>query len=261
MESFCFKCNTNPCTCGAMYKDLDKQTLYKILLFCKDELINRFEEKLNIDINNKTIEQMVVPDAEPLFNNFSKAIIFHDQIPSIWKSVLMKKDQKVNELLRIVFTTTPNMFPLIGMFSFVVLAQIQIKQKKSTLDLFMKVVKALYDRETPIRDFIETCGTNYIALTPKLKTIITDKEQWSVFHEVCEIINQYIELDKKQTDLNPLIYVYQLLQCYCFDSIVDFNEHPQLKHFEDEMFYGDMKIFDVLKKEEVYGDILHIPVM
>ena len=259
MSTYCLKCLSNPCKCGEIYKTIKKEHIYKTIMACAEALKERFNENIEITINGEDFKKKFMEVwKEPLFPTNVLQLINGEFVPRKWNSVL-EKSETLDDLLFEINKSDEDDFPLRGILLFITNAFILIRDNKSTTDLFINIVKQFYDRETPIRELIEQCGSNYNALYDKLNDIIKEDPELNKYDCVYSITHKYIREDKEGRIKDSICFlIYQLVQCYTLGNVADIFWN--IKQYQDEFFYADETIFNTLCNIEkpIESDIISL---
>lgn len=257
MSQICFKCNTNPCTCGAVYREADKKQLLDAMYCCAKELRTRFDLKVDCNIDNMDLTDFLSTlDDTPLFLEDVVMYINNNDVPRSWKNYLENaKDKTVADLHEHILKSNPDTFSMLGMFTFIFFVLIDYKEKRPLSHIFMKSVKTLLQRETFVREIIESCSSNYSALIPKLKVIVSDTSNWNTDKGICFIIHSALQEDynKSLSPVNCINYIYKLIQLCVFEHVVDHSSSIRL--YEDELFYFDEALFNNIKNIPTASDL------
>ena len=250
MSQICFKCNTNPCTCGAVYKEADKKQLLDAMYCCAKELRTRFNLEVDCTIDNMDLTDFLSTlDDTPLFDEEVISFISNNNVPIKWKAYIKSLENKtVSDIHTFVLSKNEDDFPMIGLFTFLFHILIDHKEKRPFSHIFMMAAKTLFPRETFIREIIESCSSNYSALIPKFKSIITEESD-TLTNEKC-IAHVFVEFltQERQKELTPvkcLNLLYRLMQCSYFGSTVDPDNCINI--YTDELFYIDESIYQGIK--------------
>lgn len=250
MAQICFTCNTNPCTCGSVYHEADKKQLLDAMYCCAKDLRKRFGLKVDVEIDNIELEHVLTMyDDTPLFDEEIISFISNNNVPLKWKAYIKSlKNKTVSDIHTFILSKNEDDFPMIGLFTFLFHILIDHKEKRPFSHLFMMAAKTLFPRETFIREIIESCSSNYAALIPKFKSIITEESD-TLVNEKC-IAHVFVEFltQERQKELTPvkcLDLLYRLMQCSYFGSTVDPDDCINM--YTDELFYIDESIYQGIK--------------
>ena len=250
MSQICFKCNTNPCTCGAVYQEADKKQLLDAMYCCAKELRTRFDLKVDCTIDNMDLTDFLSTlDDTPLFDEEVISFISNNNVPIKWKAYIKSLENKtVSDIHTFVLSKNEDDFPMIGLFTFLFHILIDHKEKRPFSHMFMMAAKTLFPRETFIREIIESCSSNYSALIPKFKSIITEESD-TLTNEKCiaHVFTEFLtrERRKELTPVKCLDLLYRLMQCSYFGSTVD--PDSCINMYTDELFYLDESIYQGIK--------------
>ncbi|MBR1988204.1 MAG: hypothetical protein IKA36_04085 [Clostridia bacterium] len=255
MNDYCFKCNSHVCTCGEMYKEMSEEKLYKIILACGKALGEKTNQAIEIKINDKYVTTKLAEiDMRPLFSDKGQLDLLKnsDKLPKAWCN-LFEKSKTLQDVKNALMNKDEDSFPLIGLLLFMLFDCLNARSGKSSLDMFIGAVKAFYPRETPLRDIIESCGSNYKALESNLNLILKEAKekgyQWDDNFNAYSVISTYIRYSLTNVNGSNVALMYKLLQCIALGSAVDLLYTDMCK-LSDELFYVDETLYNYMKQYE-----------
>lgn len=254
MAQICFKCNTNPCTCGEVYHEADKKQLLDAMYCCVKDLRKRFGLKVDVTIDNIDLSDVLTSyNDTPLFNEDAKSFIEKHDVPIKWKGYFRAMENKtVMDMHTFLLSKDEEDFPMVGLFKYFFHASIDYIENRSFTGNFMLAAKTFFPRETFIREVIESCSSNYSALIPKFKTIRNEgSDAWTNEKSIASVFIEFLSMERRKelTPIKCLDLLYRLMQCVYIGSVVDTGDC--INTYTDELFYAD---------EELYQNIKIIPI-
>ena len=250
MAQICFKCNTNPCTCGEVYHEADKKQLLDAMYCCAKDLRKRFGLKVDISIDNMDLAYILTTyNDTPLFDEGTKDFIRKCDVPVKWKAYFANMENKtVMDMHTFLLSKDEDSFPMIGLFKYLFHASIDYRENRPFSHNFMMAAKTLFPRETFIREVIESCSSNYSALTPKFKTILGEEsDTWTNEKSIASVFIEFLtkERRKELTPIKCLDLLYRLMQCVHLGSVIDVGDC--INTYIDELFYADEALYQGIK--------------